>query len=644
VAARLSRGRLLLTLFSLNFLGDGLRDALDVRAAKIDGAPGGAGFALVFFLLASVLNSGFSPQHMLRRFRPYFRYLRSNRGTLFAAVFYGLLFGATNGLGLPMLIKYVFPVIFDRSGGVGMPMATVVLIAATVPMLFLLRAVTSFLNSYYVQLTGVRILEGVRLDYFRKLQVLPLSFLQRESSGDLLSRGIADSAQLQSTLTLIANDGVKQPMALLGALGFLVWQAFTTDGALTVLVCLAIVPLAVLPVHYVGKKVVHRARQVQDQLGRYIVPVERKSGRRTRGSRLRARGARDRALWPRHQPPHRRADEGRQIRPGSHPGHRADLRRRHRRHLGLRLLRRGQAGDLPRHHNRPLSLLRADQETRLPQQRDQPRRRVALRLEYVLDEPVTITDPATPVPVAKLRGHVEFKDVTFAYGNSPALKKVSASIPAGTVCALVGPSGAGKSTFANLVPRFYEAGAGAVTIDGIDVRSMKLADLRRNIALVSQEPVLFNDTIYNNLALGTAATTREEIIAAARLAHAHEFIEQLPQGYDTIVGERGALLSGGQKQRIAIARAFLRHAPILILDEATSALDSDSEAAVQDALRRLVTGKTVLIIAHRFSTIRDASMILVFDRGEIVAQGDHASLYAGNALYKSLYDRQSTAL
>jgi len=204
---------------------------------------------------------------MLSRFRPYFRYLKSNRDTLVAAIFYGLLFGATNGLGLPMLIKYVFPVIFDQSGPHAMSMADVVLIAATVPMLFLLRAVSSFLNSYYTQLTGVRILEAVRLDYFRKLQVLPLSFLQRESSGDLLSRGIADSSQLQSTLTLVANDGVKQPMALLGALGFLVWQAFTTDGALTVLVCLAIVPLAVLPVHYVGKKVVHRARQVQDQLG-----------------------------------------------------------------------------------------------------------------------------------------------------------------------------------------------------------------------------------------------------------------------------------------------------------------------------------------------------------------------------------------
>jgi ATP-binding cassette, subfamily B, bacterial MsbA len=185
--------------------------------------------------------------------------------------------------------------------------------------------------------------------------------------------------------------------------------------------------------------------------------------------------------------------------------------------------------------------------------------------------------------------------------------------------------------------------AGAVSIDGIDVRAMRLADLRRNIALVSQEPVLFNDTIYNNLALGLEGATHQEITAAAISAHADEFIRKLPHGYDTIVGERGALLSGGQKQRIAIARAFLRNAPILILDEATSALDSDSEAAVQDALRHLVIGKTVLIIAHRFSTIRDATRILVFDKGRIISQGDHASLYAGNALYKSLYDRQTGA-
>jgi subfamily B ATP-binding cassette protein MsbA len=247
------------------------------------------------------------------------------------------------------------------------------------------------------------------------------------------------------------------------------------------------------------------------------------------------------------------------------------------------------------------------------------------------------------VPVSRLRGDLEFSQVSFAYGDNPALNDISLRIPAGTVCALVGPSGAGKTTFANLVPRFYEAASGRVTLDGTDVRRMRLADLRRNIALVSQEPVLFNDTIYQNLLLGRPDATRDEVMAAAVNAHADDFIRTLPQGYDTIVGERGALLSGGQKQRIALARAFLRNAPVLILDEATSALDSDSEAAVQDALRKLVTGKTVLIIAHRFSTIRDASLILVFDKGRITASGTHAELYAGNPLYRSLYDRQQGA-
>jgi subfamily B ATP-binding cassette protein MsbA len=222
------------------------------------------------------------------------------------------------------------------------------------------------------------------------------------------------------------------------------------------------------------------------------------------------------------------------------------------------------------------------------------------------------------------------------------LREVSARIPAGSVCALVGPSGAGKTTFANLLPRFYEPSSGTVTVDGIDVRTLRLADLRANIAVVSQDPVLFNDTIYNNLLLGRAGASRQEVEQAARDAFAHDFITKFPQGYDTVVGERGVLVSGGQKQRLAIARAFLRNAPILILDEATSALDSESEGAIQAALGKLLVGKTALIIAHRFSTIRDASMILLFDGGRIVAAGDHSQLYAGNALYKSLYDRQRT--
>jgi subfamily B ATP-binding cassette protein MsbA len=264
------------------------------------------------------------------------------------------------------------------------------------------------------------------------------------------------------------------------------------------------------------------------------------------------------------------------------------------------------------------------------------------RIEEVLHEPVIITDPAEPAAVGRLRGDLRFEGVSFGYNpDEPVLRHVSIAIPAGTVCALVGPSGAGKTTFINLVPRFYEVGAGRVTLDGLDLRAMRVADLRRNIAIVSQDPVLFNDTIYYNLRLGRPGASRAEVEAAARAAFAHDFILQLPQGYDTVVGERGALLSGGQKQRVAIARAFLRNAPVLILDEATSALDSQSEQFIQEALRELVRGKTVLIIAHRFSTIRDASMILVFDRGEIVAQGAHPELYAVNPLYRSLYDRQS---
>jgi subfamily B ATP-binding cassette protein MsbA len=579
---------------------------------------------------------------MLARFRPYLRYLKANRGTLAAAIFYGFIFGATSGLGLPTLIKYVFPPIFDRSGPPMAP-ATVWLIAASVPVLFLLRAVSGYLNSYYVQLTGVRILEAVRLDYFRKLQLLPLSFLQRRSSGDLISRGLADTSQLQFTLSLIANDGVKQPMQLLGALGFLVAQAFVTDGVLLVLVCLALVPLTVLPVHYVGKKIVKRAQQMQAQLGDVSAHLVENlaAAREVRAFGLEQRetdrfGKSTAALVSAQMKIVKYAQALTPvIEIFSSVGIAVTLVFAYKTGIGWdTFIAVVMALYLCYEPIKKLGYLNSEINRGAAS---------VERLEYVLNEPLSIADPAQPAAIARLQGAIAFEGVTFAYGDSPALQDVSVAIPAGTVCALVGPSGAGKSTFANLVPRFYEVAAGRVAIDGTDVRQMRLADLRRNIALVSQEPVLFNDTIYHNLLLGREGATRDQIMAAAVDAHADEFIRALPQGYDTIVGERGALLSGGQKQRIAIARAFLRDAPILILDEATSALDSDSEAAVQDALRKLVRGKTVLIIAHRFSTIRDASQILVFDQGRIVAQGDHAALYARNALYKSLYDRQASA-
>ncbi|MBI2513782.1 MAG: ABC transporter ATP-binding protein [Opitutae bacterium] len=575
----------------------------------------------------------------LRRFRPYFGYLKQVRGPITKAVVYGLLYGAATGAGLPLLVNYVFPPIFDRQGG-ALPFSTVALIAACIPMVFLLRAVSGYLNSYYTQYAGVRILESIRVDYFRKLQVLPLSFVQSKRTGDLISRGLADTAQLQFTLTQLANDGIKQPATLIGAIVAVGWLAYKSQGVALMLVCLAAVPVVVFPIRFIGKKVIKRAADMQSRLGHVTAQFTENlaAAREVRAFSLEAREV-DRFSQGTAElvtAQMKIAKYAQALTPAieviSATGIAFTL-----------LYAYGSGIELATF----ISIITAlygsyDPVKKMGALNSELKRGEASldRLEVVLHEPVTIADPAAPVAVSRLRGDLAFENVSFSYGDNAALSEVTARIPAGTVCALVGPSGAGKTTFANLVPRFYEVAAGSVTIDGTDVRAMRLADLRRNIALVSQEPVLFNDTIFNNLLLGREGATRDEVIAAARAAHAHEFIEKQPHGYDTVVGERGGLLSGGQKQRLAIARAFLRNAPILILDEATSALDSDSEAAVQDALRHLVVGKTVLIIAHRFSTIRDASMILVFDKGRVVAQGDHAALYAGNALYKSLYDRQ----
>ncbi len=258
------------------------------------------------------------------------------------------------------------------------------------------------------------------------------------------------------------------------------------------------------------------------------------------------------------------------------------------------------------------------------------------RVYELIDEPVTIVEKPNAKAMVVRRGEVAFDNVSFSYEETPALAGVSFTVAPGETVALVGPSGAGKSTVFNLLPRLYDVGGGAVRIDGQDVRDVTLSSLRAQMALVAQEAALFNDTIRANIALGREEATHAAIEEAAKNAAAHDFIAALPQGYDTIVGDRGGNLSGGEKQRVALARAFLRNAPILLLDEATSALDAESEAKVQDALKRLAKGRTVLVIAHRLATVREAERILVFDQGKIVEMGRHESLIAEDGLYARL--------
>lgn len=579
----------------------------------------------------------------MHRFRPYFHYLRPLRMHLAAALVCLATYSFASGVLIPNLIPTVFGPIF-KSASRDLPLSEVIGLTLLIPLVFVLRGLSGYGSSYLFQLIGTRILEALRLDYFRKLQILPLADLQKHPAGDLTARAISDAQQVQSVITALANEGIKHPLTLIGAIGYVAWQAVNSQGIGLAVVCLGIVPLCVFPVRYVGRKILRRAHQAQAQIGSLSSQVtENLAAVRE----VRAFGLEERATSRFHSTTRALVTAQLKIAKyalGLNPvievisavGISLTLVFAYRSNVSFDQL----AGVLAALYMcyepiKKLGYLNTDLK----------RGAAALdRLEPVLHAPVAIADPADPVPVTRLRGDLAFDHVTFAYNaGEPALRDATISIPAGTVCALVGPSGAGKTTFANLVPRFYEVGAGRVAVDGHDVRAVRLADLRRNIAIVSQDPVLFNDTIYNNLLLGRLDATREEVVAAAVDAHADEFIRGFAQGYDTIVGERGALLSGGQKQRLALARAFLRNAPILILDEATSALDSQSEQMIQEALKKLVIGKTVLIIAHRFSTIRDATLILVFDHGTIAASGTHAELHAGNALYKSLYDRQNVA-
>ncbi|AKC81723.1 ABC transporter [Verrucomicrobia bacterium IMCC26134] len=577
----------------------------------------------------------------MRRFRPYFKYLKTVRWPIFGAVLCGLIYGIANGAGLPLMVKKVFPQIFAKDA-VPLDSWHLLLLALWLPAVFVVRGVFGYLNSYLINYAGNHVLESLRVAYFRKLQVLPIAFIHKQKTGDLISRGMTDTQSLQIALTTFANDVFKQPTTLIGALGYLGYLAYSERGVLLVLVCMAVIPLTVLPIRYVGKKLISRAYNVQSQLG---VVSECFSENLNAAREVRAFGLEDR------ETARLRVVTARLIKAQmkvvkyvqalspsieiiSATGISITLIYAYKTGLSLESF---------------ISIIAALYSSYEPIKKLGSLQNISKigtaaldRLEVVLNEPVTIADPERPAAIGRLRGALAFDDVTFSYkGDAPALREVSITIPAGVTCALVGPSGAGKSTFANLVPRFYDATSGRITFDGHDLRDLSLADLRRNIAIVSQDPVLFNDTVYNNLLVGRLDASLEDVEQAARDAFAHDFILSLPQGYETVVGERGASLSGGQRQRLAVARAFLRNAPVLILDEATSALDSDSEAAIQSALKKLVVGKTVLIIAHRFSTIRDASMILVFQSGRIIASGGHAELYAGTPLYRALYDQQS---
>jgi ATP-binding cassette, subfamily B, bacterial MsbA len=582
---------------------------------------------------------------MFRRFRPYYGYLKPVRWHFIGALFCAAVVGVSSGYGVPKLIDEIFRPFFESAGEKRASASDLIPILALIPLVFGIRAGAQFLNGYLSTYCGTRVLESLRTDFFAKLQRLPLAFFQRERTGDILARGVSDTQQVQHTLISTANDLMVQPITLIGAIGYTVYLAATRPGASGILLALALIPLCVLPIRVIGKKLYRRAQQAVAASGDVS---ERLRENLSAAREVRAFSLESREI-SRFQDAIRKLF-GAQLKVAKYTFMLSPL---------IEFLTAfGIGGALYAAYvsntpwNSVVAMLAAlyfsyDPLKKLGRVQGELTRGAAAldRIEAILNEPEVITDAPSAHEPKKVEGEIEFRDVTFSYQSAEkslaALRHVNVRIPAGTVCALVGPSRAGKTSFANLVPRFYDTTSGSVLIDGQDVRSLSLKTLRSNIAIVSQDPVLFNDTIFNNILLARPTATKAEVHEAARAAFAHDFIVSLPEQYDTAVGERGTRLSGGQKQRVALARAFLRNAPILILDEATSALDSESERFIQEALQKLVVGKTVLIIAHRFSTIRDASLILVFDQGEIVARGSHAEIYETSTRYRALYDTQS---
>ena len=557
---------------------------------------------------------------------------------------------------MPLMVDVVFPVLFkaaskhdqwysawmsEKLGGVSAE-RLLLITCLWIPLIFLVRAAASYTNSYLIQYVGQRVLEDIRLDLFIKLQGLPLSFFKKNQSGDLLARLMSDTAVLRQIVANVSSDLIKQPATLLGALIYLGYKAWSDHSFFIALIAMVTVPLCVFVIRSAGKKLAKRAKILQDQGGTMTAALAESL---QAPLEIRAYNLEQRQI----SVFRRRTNEMLKVsmkvvkyRQAISPvielvaatGFAVAL------FLGVRegmsqssFMALGTALFMSYEPIKKLGMIHS-----LFKQAD-----AAIdRIDFISREPDTLPDPVSPLPFTAPREAIRFEHLSFGYGEEPVLKDLVLSIPIGQVVALVGPSGAGKSTFAHLIPRFYDPQLGGITFDGADIRKFTKKDLRDSIAVVPQMPSLFLGSIAENIRIGRENASDAEVMEAARKAHAHEFITHLVggRGYETQVGERGDLLSGGQRQRIAIARAFLKDAPILILDEATSALDSESEAMVQQALAALVKGRTTFIIAHRFSTITIADRVLVFQNGRIIADGNHESLRQTDPTYQAMIGSQ----
>ncbi len=579
----------------------------------------------------------------MKRYSKFLTYLKPKIWYLVGALAAGLLFGASSGFGMPVIFDKVLKRIFLPEPGVTYSLWYVFGIAMLIPMIFIIRAITGYLSGYLMSYVSLDVLRRIKQDLFSRVQDYPLSFFDKHTTGDLFVRLTTDTQLVQNILLSFASEMVRQPVQVIGALAFLGYMCITKGEIVFLLVFIAAVPFCIIPVQMMRRNLKRCAKLSAESLGAIAQHFNENlaAAHEVRVFNLQER--QKKKFWDMNinfqrlilkitqyellQQPLMEVLAATMVSVTFVYAYKVKIDFSTFAAIGLALY--FTIDPIKRIIRMVTDFIKITPSFD--------------RLNEVLDYVSTVPEPKDPVKIGALRGEIEFKNVNFAYDDKTVLHDVNIKIPAGTSCALVGESGAGKSTFAKLVMRFYDPTTGSITIDGVDLKKMRSYDLRKNLGSVPQYPVLFNDTIYNNILLARPDATEAEVYAAARAAFAHDFIEELENGYQTRVGERGDRLSGGQKQRIAIARVFLKDPPIIVLDEATSALDVNSEAFIQRAIDKLMHERTMFIIAHRFSTIRNVQKIIVFKEGRIIAFGTHDELYKECPYYKSLYDKQATS-
>jgi subfamily B ATP-binding cassette protein MsbA len=573
-------------------------------------------------------------------------YIKPYRGRFFFGVAMGVLFALVNG-SIPLIVQivgsHVFPGGADKAkmaeaavSGTGPAVDSVLWVCLLVPLVMVLRGVFSYLNAYEMTWVSLRVLNDIRCKLFASIAGQSMEFFDKARTGQLMSRVLNDTSVAQSTLSQLSVNIFKQPIALISGVVAVMWIDWKFS-----LVALVLFPVCIVPVAVYGRKVRKAGRAEQELAGEMnVILQESFSGIRVIKSFARERLMMklfDRAVMEQFRNSMRVHKHTEITTPlveiVAAVGVGMALFYVYYAQLSAAKFLALMAGIFLLYE--PVKALS----------------RIHLLLQKCLAattsifdlmrEPRAIEEASDAAPVRNCRGALEFERVGFSYGeHAVALHDVTLRIASGQRVALVGPSGAGKSTMLWLTLRFYDPQSGVIRLDGQDLRGLQLDSLREHVGIVTQDTFLFHDTIFNNIRFGRPEATKEQVEDAARQAYAHEFILAQPQGYDTVVGDKGCLLSGGQQQRLSIARALLKNAPVLLLDEATSALDSESESMIQSALQKLSSGKTVIAIAHRLSTVLTADMIVVMGGGRILDTGTHQELLLSSEVYRHLYEMQ----